>query len=80
MKVPEESADDEISLSSDDIARVERLLSNDNSAVRFNAMSILEPHYLDASEIDHHLGKLVDDPEQQIADRARSKLKSDDQV
>lgn len=66
---------EEISLSVDDIARVEGLLGNDKETIRFNAMSILELHYMSTSDIGEHLQKLVDDPVQQIQDRARSRLK-----
>lgn len=65
----------DISLRTEDVARVEGLLSNEDCAVRFNAMAILESHFLSAKDIEQHLQKLVDDPEQQIQDRARSKLK-----
>lgn len=65
----------QIGLSAYDIARVEGLLNSDNSALRFNAMSILDPHYMGADEIHQHLRKLIDDPEQQIHDRARSMFK-----
>ncbi|MFC3228666.1 NACHT domain-containing protein [Marinibaculum pumilum] len=64
-----------IDLSANDIKRVEGLLSHDKSAVRYNAMSILDPRYLGSSELSLHLRKLVDDPELQIQDRARSKWK-----
>jgi len=65
----------DISLPAEDVARVKDLLSNKDSAVRFNAMAILEPRFLSASDINQYLRMLVDDPEHQIQDRARRKLR-----
>lgn len=66
---------EEISLSDTDIALVKSLLVSENNRIRYNAMSVLDSHYLDETKIIDHASKLIDDPVVQVQNLARRLLR-----
>ena len=65
---------EKIVLSSVEVRFVENLLRNENAAVRYNAMSILDNSFLDSARIISHAKILAEDEELQIQDRANKIL------
>lgn len=62
--------DEGVAFDSDELAEAEQYLDSSREELRFNAMALLQPRYLDNERVRAHAQRLTRDPEEQIRERA----------